>query len=248
MKPLIVTAIAAIGIALPATAGAATFSGIVVAKQSARHALVVASRTGVVRTVHTHRLGTRVGARVAVTARRLSDGTFSAQKVAVRGRAHRARVRGVVAHRIRSGYLLSAGHSVLAIHTRHFSDAATTTSGPTPGTVVDVTVNTDDAELDEEDVEELGDEQELELVGKVASITPATATTAGEMVLQVGKSTIDIVIPAGTTLRSGLAPGDMVEVEVELAGDTFTLARAHEEDDDQGEDENDDDDGDHAHG
>jgi hypothetical protein len=237
VKLLIVSAIAAIGVALPATAGAATFTGVVVAKQPARHALVIASRTGAVRTVHTHRLGIRVGARVAVAARRLSDGTFSARKVTVRGRAHRARIRGVVARRVRSGYLVAAGHSVLAIHTRHFSGVEDTTTGPTPGTVVDVTVDTDDADLDEQDVEEIGEEQELELVGKIASITPATSTTAGELVLQVGKSTIDIVVPAGTTLRSGLAPGDMVEVEVELASDTFTLAGAHEEDDDQGDDE-----------
>ncbi len=235
MKKLILTLVVGVGIAFPATAGAATFSGVVVAKQVRRHALIVTSKTGVARTVHTHRLATRIGARVTVRARKLADGTFSAQKVAVRGRAHRARIHGVVAKRMRGRFLLSAGHSVLAIRTSQ-SFSTSGDSGPAPGTVVKVTVDTDDQELDEQKVDDVGHAQKLELEGKVVSVTAPTSTADGEVVLQVGKSTISVAVPAGTTLPT-MNPGDSVQLKVTLTGDTFTLTQSHEENDDQGDDD-----------
>ncbi len=236
MRKLLLISVAVIGIAFPATAGAATFSGVVVAKQVRRHALIVTSKTGLVRTVRTHHLATRVGARVRVTARKLADGTFSASKLSIRGRAHRARIHGIVAKRLRGRYLVAAGHSVLAIRT-HQSFSTTGDSGPPTGTVVDVTVSTDDQGLDEQDVQEEGHSQRLELEGTIVSVTAPTASTDGEIVLQVGKSTIDVVVPAGSTLPT-LATGDSVELKVTLSGTTFTLAQSHDEnDDDQGDDD-----------
>ena len=240
MKKLIVSLVVGIGVAFPATAGAATFKGIVVGKQARRHAIVVTSTSGLVRTVHTHRLAIRVGSRVAVRARKLRDGTFSARKVSVRGRAHRARIHGVVAKRLRGRYLLAAGHSMLAIRTGQ-SFSLNDERGPAPGTVVNVTVDTDDNELDEEDVDEVGQAEKLELEGKVVSVTAPTATTDGEIVLQVGKSTINVVVPAGFSL-SALKPGDSVELKVSLSGTTFTLLKAQDEDEDDGDDDQGDDD------
>jgi hypothetical protein len=76
-------AVAVIVVALPATAGAATFRGVVIAKDSARTALVTASGNGTVRTVRV-RTGFKriaVGRLVAVRAAKLPDGTFSASAV-----------------------------------------------------------------------------------------------------------------------------------------------------------------------
>ncbi|HEX6490029.1 MAG TPA: hypothetical protein VF002_01495 [Gaiellaceae bacterium] len=236
MKKLFLISIAVTGIAVPAAAGAATFSGVVVAKQAGRHALIVASKSGLVRTVHTHRLATRIGARVAVTAHHLADGTFSATRVSVWGLARKARIRGVVVRSSRGSFLLSAGHSMLAIRTRRLFSLNDTGSNPQPGSVVDVTVETNGDQLDEQDVRELGDAQQLELQGTVGSITQPTATTAGEVVLQVGTSTIHIVVPAGTTLPNTLQVGDSVQLKVALSGATFTLLNSQDESDDQGED------------
>ncbi len=237
MKKLLLTLAAASAFVLPTTAGAATFGGVVVAKQPARHAIVV-STAGVVRTVRTHHVGLRIGTRVAVKARLLSDGTFSARSVVTRGRAKTARIHGIVARRLKTGFLIAAGHSMLAVHTRRLADDDEPTTGPVTGAIVNVTVDTDDNQLDEQDIEELGSTQSIELEGTIASITPATATVPGALVLTVGKSTISVVLPPGTTLPSTLAVGDKVEVEATLAGDTFTLATTHEEDnDDQGEDD-----------
>lgn len=237
MKKLILTLAAASAFLVPATAGAATFGGVVVARQPARHAVVV-STAGVVRTVHTHRLGLRVGTRVAVKARLLADGTFSARSVVTHGRAKTARIHGVVARQLTTGYLVAAGHSMLAVRTRKLADANAPAAGPVTGAIVDVTVDTDDNELDEQDVDELGLAQRVELEGTIAGITPATATVPGELVLTVGKSTINVVLPAGTTLPATLAVGDRVEVHATLADTTFTLSTTQEEDnDDQGEDD-----------
>jgi hypothetical protein len=242
MKKLIISLVVAFGVAFPATAGAATFHGIVVGKQSRRHALIVSSKTGLVRTVHTHRLGVRVGARVSVAAHKLRDGTFSATRVRVTGRAHRARIHGVVARRLRGRLLISAGHSILAVRTHQSFSMKDDGHGAQEGDVVNVTVDTDDQELDEQDLEDVGHVQKIELEGKVVSVTPPTSAAAGEIVLQVGKSTINVVVPAGFDVTS-LKAGDSVQLKVVLSGDTFTLVKSQDEDDDQGDDDQGDDDG-----
>ena len=242
MKKIVLPLIAAAAVAFPAAAGAGSFSGIVVAKQVRRHALVVASHTGVVRVVHTHHLATRVGARVTVTARRLGDGTFSATKLSVRGRAHRARIHGVVVRRLRGRVLIAAGHSVLSIRSGRLFSLQDDHPGAQPGDEVDETVTIDNGNLDEDQVDEVGHTQKLELEGSIVSVTAPTTTADGEIVLQVGTSTIHVVVPAGTQLPS-LAPGQNVELKVTLSGTTFTLAKADEEDDNQGDDNQGDDDG-----
>ena len=236
MKKLLLLLAAAVAFVLPGTAGAASFGGIVVAKQPARHAVVV-STAGVVRAVRTHRAGLAVGSRVAVRAKLLADGTFSASSLVTRGRARTARIRGVVARQLRTGYMVAAGHSMLAVRTPKLADVGAGATGPATGTIVVVTVDTNDNELDQQEVEEHGLAQRLELEGTLSAITFATATDPGELVLTVGKSTIDVVVPAGTSLPATLAVGDKVEVKVTLAGDTFTLATSHEEDNDQGDDD-----------
>lgn len=235
MKKLILTLVVVVGVAFPAFAGAATFKGIVVAKQARRHALVVSSKTGVVRTVHTHRLATRIGARVTVKAKRLRDGTFSATRVTVHGRAYKARIHGIVARRMRGGYLISAGHSLLSIRSHQSFSLNDHGNGAQPGDVVDVTVSVSGSQLDEDQVQHDGHSQSLELEGKIVSVTQPTSTADGEIMLQVGKSTIDIVVPAGTTLPT-LNPGDSVQLKVQLSGDTFTLVTSQDEQDNQGDD------------
>jgi hypothetical protein len=242
MKKIVLPLIAAAAVAFPAAAGAGSFSGIVVAKQVRRHALVVASHTGVVRVVHTHHLATRVGARVTVTARRLGDGTFSATKLSVRGRAHRARIHGVVVRRLRGRVLIAAGHSVLSIRSGRLFSLQDDHPGAQPGDEVDETVTIDNGNLDEDQVDEVGHTQKLELEGSIVSVTAPTSTADGEIVLQVGTSTIHVVVPAGTQLPS-LAPAQNVELKVTLSGTTFTLVKADEEDDNQGDDNQGDDDG-----
>lgn len=239
--PLFVLAVA---LTYSATAGAANFRGIVVAKKQTRHALVVASRTGVVRTIRVRSLKARVGSRVSVAARPLRDGTFRATRVAIHGRAHRARIHGVVARSLRARYLVSAGHSVIGVRKgRRLAAAGGDQPGLQPGDVIDATVKIDDnGELDEEDVDEVGHVAKLEVEGKLVSIAGAPPTS---LVVQPGDGApITVAVPAGFTLPSGLATGDEVELKV-VANPDGTLTLQKLEVDDNGNGEHQENDGEH---
>jgi len=114
---LLATAAAGLAVVLPATAGAATFRGAVVAKDAARKALVTASGDGTVRTVrlHTGFARFRVGGLVAVNGARLPDGTYSAAAVRRLGPARRTHVRGTVVQRLARRLVVSAGGSVFGL-------------------------------------------------------------------------------------------------------------------------------------
>jgi uncharacterized membrane protein YgcG len=161
MKRWIVVSSVVAAVALPGAAAGATFNGVVVSVQPARHSMAVAQANGVVRTVHA-RVLSRAGTRVTITASRLRDGTFGAARVSAFGRATRARIHGVVVRAVRGGYLISAGGSVLRIlsPTRH--TAATGTASLAPGTPVTATVSIGDDGLQAEDIEEVAQPVEVE--------------------------------------------------------------------------------------
>jgi hypothetical protein len=238
-KAALLLAFAVCAVAYPAASNAAGFRGIVVAKQRGRHALVVASRTGAVRTYRTIRMRIRVGARVTVSGRLLRDGTYRATRLAVRGRARRAHVRGVVVRRAGGRLVLSAGHSVFAIRTIRTASTFDD-DNEQAGDVVDETVEIEnDGDLDEDQSEDVGHVQEMELEGTVVSVTPPTATTAGTLVVSAHGANVTITIPAGFQLPA-LQPNQQVELTVSVSGTTFTLTKLEQEDeDDQGEDNND---------
>src|SRR2546430_12836837 len=94
---LLVLGLVAAVLAVPATASA--FGAVVVAKNPTRHAVVVASRGGVVRTVRAtprRYRALRAGQRLVFSAKRLHDGTFRAGTLRVRGAARHVFMRGTV--------------------------------------------------------------------------------------------------------------------------------------------------------
>ncbi|MFL5939004.1 MAG: hypothetical protein ACJ75Q_01705, partial [Gaiellaceae bacterium] len=120
MKKVLVLAaagLAAITVALPATAAAAKFQGVVLTKKPARHAIVTASRNGVVRTtrVRGSLARFRAGRIVAVQAAELPDGTYAASNIKLRGKTRLTRLRGSVVAASPKNLVLSAGMSVLAL-------------------------------------------------------------------------------------------------------------------------------------
>ncbi|MDQ2980835.1 MAG: hypothetical protein M3R26_00725 [Actinomycetota bacterium] len=254
MKKIALLATIAAGalLALPAVSNAANFRGVVIVKQAKRHALLVASPNGKVRTVRTTRMRIHAGARVTVRARLLRDGTFKATRIALRGRAHRAHVRAVVVRKLRTGRLVSAGHSVFKINTgRRRASAMGAGNDPQPGDVVDETVQVgENGELDEEDVNEVGETENTELEGKIVSVTAPTATEAGKIVLKTEHGTeLTVNVPAGMQLPA-LKEGDRVELRVKVEADkSFTLVKVQQEDDENDDDgDNNDDDGDNDEG
>src|SRR6187551_2575348 len=137
---LFLLAVTAAAIAVPSTALAAR--GVALTKDQARHAVVVATKSGAVRTVRAPgRLGVvRAGHRVVYTARRLSDGTFRARSLHTAGRVSRATFRGVVVRNQRRLHrlLISAGGSVFGV--RAPSRGFLSNRGPRSGDRVEVRV------------------------------------------------------------------------------------------------------------
>src|SRR5690348_8104699 len=114
MKRIAVLFVVAAAGVLSAQAGAASFKGSVVARDSARHAVAVATKSGAVRTVRVAHMAA-LGARVSIQATALRDGTFRASRVSASGHSSRARIHGVVVRKAHSKTFLSAGGTVVCV-------------------------------------------------------------------------------------------------------------------------------------
>jgi hypothetical protein len=236
MKRILLPALAlAAVLALPATASA--FRGVAVAKNTARHTVVVASKGGVVRTVRApgHLAAVRLGSRVSYSARRLADGTFRAGTLRASGRVSRAVLRGVIVrnqtklHRV----LLSAGGSVFSVRApaRGFLSRRDHRAGEKVEVRVQITRNG----LGATSITTLGQASMLELEGIFLSVNGDQLRLAVEH-----RGEVFVTIPAGFQLPQ-LQPGDEIEliVTVDAAG-VFTLVSVNGDDengDDQGSDE-----------
>jgi hypothetical protein len=231
---LFAAAVAVIVIALPATAGAATFRGVVIAKDSARKALVTASSNGTVRTVRVQasfkRIG--VGGRVAVRAARLPDGTFSASAVKRLGKTRRAHVRGTVVKKLGARLVISAGGSVFALRVRGKTGASEGAGGLQAGDKVDCDARLKNGSLEagEDDIDEIGHDDHLVLEG----IYLDTADDGTIELAVVHRGRVYVTVPDGMDVPA-FAPGDEVALEVTINEDgSFTLVSADNEDDDEG--------------
>ncbi len=212
-----VIAVIAVVAVWPAASGAATFKGIVVAKQHG--ALLVASPAGVVTAVAGR---ASIGSRVAV----------SGGRVEVVGHARVARVRGIVVRRVGATLFLSSNRHLVAVHTgRVLASANDTTPAPTtptttpqPGDLVSSQVTIQSGgELDEESSDDLGHTgaTALQVQAVVSAVGPGTVT------LTVGTQSLTVNLPAGLTL-----PASMV-------GQTVTLSLSLDDQNAQGDNNND---------
>ena len=231
----VLLALAVLGVlaAWPATAGAATFHGTVVAKE--RGKLLVASPSGVIRAVSGR---ATLGARVSVAGR----------TARVVGRAHTARVHGVVIRRLGPIMYISSNHHVVAVRSakpRQLFSANDTTPAPgTPttapsnstapaaGDVVSTTVTVTNTGLDEDETETVGHQGSVQIQAQVVSVAAGTVT------LLINGTQVPVNLPAGLTLPSSLV-GQTV---------TLTLNTGDQGDDDQGDDDQGDDQGEHDGG
>jgi hypothetical protein len=216
---VLLAAVAAITAALwPAAGSAATFKGIVVAKQ--RGALLVASPAGLVRAASGN---AAVGSRVV-----LGGGHAT-----VVGRATKARIRGIVVRRIGATLFISSNRHLLALHKARVLASTTPTTPAAPGTIVSAQVDISNGRLDEQDETEVGQVSgnSLAVQATIAAVAPGSVT------LNVQGQTLTVPLPAGLTLPASLI-GQTVTVNLSLAGD----------DDQGDDDNGDDNGGDHGGG
>ena len=212
---LVVGLLAAAAAVFPAVAGAATFRGVVVARQSG--VLLVAGPSGSVRAFSGQ---ARVGARVVL----------SGQRLRVVGLARRAQLRGVVVRRSGGLVFLSAARHVLAVRSsRLLASGGDTPTGPQPGDVVSAQVGiNDEGDLSEQEVEDVGHQGGTSVQAVVSAVAPGSVT------LTVNGQQLTIPLPAGLSLPATLV-GTQVELQLSFAGGEATAASATE--DDQGEDQ-----------
>jgi hypothetical protein len=229
---LLVLGLVAAVLAVPATAAA--FSGVVVAKNPARHAVVVASRGGIVRTVRATPKRYRalhVGQRLVFSAKRLHDGTFRGGTLRARGVARHVFIRATVVRQRGSRYLLSAGGTLISV--RVSSHVFASTAGRhRPGDIVGGTVRFGPNGLTTGSFKTLGHEDGLELEGIFLSVNGNQLRLAVEH-----KGEVFVTIPDGFQLPP-LSPGDEIELVVSVdASGVFTLVSVQTDDEGEGVDE-----------
>ena len=243
MRRLIIALVAAAAVALPSTALA---GGVVVKVQRSSHIVAVAGatkRVSLVQTAAAARL--HVGERVAVSARKLGNGTFRASAVRVVGKARTVRFRGLILKKTSGRLVVSAGGAVVSLRRGSRSVSSARDTGPQVGSTVDVQATVGN-----------GDELEADDVTVVSATAPG-GTIEGHLTLGTGTITVTsehmslvLKVAAGTDL-SAFATGDEVLAEFTQGADgSLTLTRLSTADDqeDTGDDNGGDQHGGDHHG
>lgn len=228
-RSMVVGAVVALSVALPAQARSAGFSGVVVAKQSHRGTMLIVGSRGVGLTVRGGLKGVTVGEKVAVRGARLHDGTIRESSLRVIAHVRRATVRGAVLRKLARGTLVASGRSVVLIHqARRQTASANDHGGLHSGDVAEFEVAFDDDGLFEAaPPQQLNQAAVARIEGRVTSLSPFVVATE--------EVPLTITIPSGMTLPAGLAIGQEIELTVQVGdNNTFTLVAI----DDQGEGEN----------
>jgi hypothetical protein len=202
---------------VPAAAHAAgsTFTGVVVAKETKRGTLVVATQSGMARTVHARLAAARLGDRIRVGGAKLSDGTVRGSSLLVLGHVRSATVQGVVIRRLANRTLVSTGGSVIAIG-RRIATRSLASRGLAPGSIARFGVAIGKGGVRETSAKALGTTTTVEVEGQVVTVSP--------LVVNVEGLPISITVPDPTLLPATLAVGDEVELSVTVdANNVFTL-------------------------
>ena len=208
--------------ALPGMASAARLSGVVVAKDSARHTIALAS-SGQVRTVRIAKLGAvAVGKRVDVNGNRLPDGTFRGQKVRVGARAAQVSFGAVIVRNEAANQrlIVSAGGTVFTVRYTGGPSFASEGTGLEPGDQVKVSadVNKSGLEAGEGDVKETGHVGQLKIEGIFIK-----GGQDGFDLAVVHRGLVRVHFKLGTPLPSW-QPGDVIVLVVTVNDDgSFTL-------------------------
>jgi hypothetical protein len=237
-----------------AAAQAATVHGTVVHHNARAHSFVVADRAGHLYAIHAAH-SPAIGSTVAVSTRRLRNGTYAARWTHTLGR-HTGRVtlRGVVSYvnRRAGTFTLSARGVSMLVRTRHarralarIADAGYTI--PSVGTVVTATGNVDDqGDLNDDTVTDDGQDQGgFDLEGAIMAVD-TTARTITVSSTDDDTTVPSVVVSVPTTLDiSMFSVGQEVELTVTKQADgTYVLSGSSDDQGEQGADDQGDQQGD----
>ena len=220
-RALVLAAVAVSALGASGVAQAATWKGVVVAKDAKRHTLVTASANGAVRTIRSPQ-GLKkeaLGDVLVVRGARLPDGTFSAASTRRVDRRSRVRLRGTVVRRMGARLLLSAGHSVLAVSVR--KEALSLRSGDRVS--LGATVGRRGLHCSG-GIDPIGHDGQLELEGIYLSTDGDVLSLA-----VVHRGLVKVTVPDGIDLPE-LTAGDELALLVRVEPDgSFTLVQIEDE-------------------
>jgi hypothetical protein len=223
---------------LASSASAATIRGVVVAHNARSHSFVVAQRRGKLVSIHSPR-SPALGRVVAVRARELRNGTFTAQHISARSQVRRrVLIHGVVTfvNRQRREFTVSAGGASLLVHASRAAGRAAdvTGSGSLPSVGDEVTVETqigDQGDLEDQGVQQTGTTtQNIDIEGTVLSID----TTANTLTISADgedDTTQSITVNVPSTMDiSMFQVGQEVELTVAIQPDGSFLLQGSSDD------------------
>ena len=199
MTRIVIAALALLA-AVPATAGADTVDGVVVARDAQRRTVVVAGRDAA--TLHVNRPASfKPGVRLRATASRLADGTYRPTAIKRRGRAGSAKLRFTLLRRAGRDALVTAGGSTFTLRGG---------AGAVPGAVVAARLKIAKGRVAVTKAKQ---------VGQATTLVLRARFTGGTLRLEGG---LTVVVPAGVELA--LEEGVELELLVAVgAGGSFTL-------------------------
>ena len=212
---------------------ATTIHGTVAVKQAHRHVLVLATRHGVVesaRVTARQLRHTRIGDRLALTGKRLADGSLHVTKLRHVGSAKRAHMTVVILKTKARRLLVAGGGSAFSIRLTKGTRFLAGKASPQAGQEVKADVELSDDGPVGTKLHDEGDAPMIDFSGVVTAIgaTSFTVTTDG----------IDTVVqlPDGVVLPSVVHVGSEVEVVAAIDGATLTLEAIKLDDDNPGDD------------
>lgn len=238
LRKILALLVAVVGLAVAASpASAASFKGVIVAKDASRSAVAVASTNGAIHTFRSAKApGLRVGQVVSASGSKLGDGTYRAATLRVTGHAKTTRIRATVVRnqKAQRRLLVSGGSTTFVVRTRASVRALASRAedGPKPGDEITAKVDVSTGTPLSTTVTTVGHLGTLELEGIV------TKLDAGSIELIVAKSGfVTIALPAGFTLPAGLAVFDAVSIEVAVSttGALTLVSVENDENDDHGD-------------
>jgi hypothetical protein len=227
MRKALVLAVALGALVAAPMASAGSLSGVIVAKDAKRKALVVVSG----RSVRTVRTGAgfarvRVGQRVAAHVRKRADGTYDAGALRATGRAKTVRFGAVVVKHDRAlrRLIVSAGGSVFAIKVGGRSTASVGGGGLQAGDRVRIDAQISAAATWSGNAHETGRAKLVELEGIFLE-----KNGDGFDVAIVQRGLVHVDVPEGAVLPN-FEPGDQISLLVLIGKDgSFTYIRGVDE-------------------
>jgi hypothetical protein len=224
MSKLIVLFALAATLLIPASAQAATATrlhGVVVAKQSARHVLVVASAHGAVtsaRVTAKQLRATRLGSRLALVGTRLADGSLQSSRLRQLGRATKARLHVTVVEAHARRLLVSGGGTAFAIRlARGTRVLAAAGSGLKAGDRIETEVELGNDGAVGDTVQTLGESALIDFSGTITALDATSLTLSSDGITTV------VQIPDAVTLPALVQAGSEVEIVASISGSTLTL-------------------------